>query len=173
MPKQIQNSTLAQPAQTKSVIAKAFKSKQIPKRKVAKKLTPSTRLQVKTRENNINAASVYKTEEILPLTAVVAKLREANTPFTVCFNCKVKEQAVIEKLGSLNYEALKNMCDVKALAQVIMKGRERTIIGKRSEYEDSMGRSLIINLETSGYASVDHRTIQYLIVDGTKFTVRQ
>ena len=46
-----------------------------PKRKVAKKLTPSTRLQVKTREQNINDASVIKTEEILPLTAVVAKLR--------------------------------------------------------------------------------------------------
>ena len=61
------------------------------KKKVAKKLTPSTRLQVKTREKNIDEASVYKTEEILPLTAVVAKLREANTSFTVCFNCKVKE----------------------------------------------------------------------------------
>ena len=118
MPRQIQKSTLAQPApaQTKSVIAKAVKGKQSPKKKVAKKLTPSTRLQVKTREKNIDEASVYKTEEILPLTAVVAKLREANTSFTVCFNCKVKEQAVIEKLGALNYEALKDKCDVKALA---------------------------------------------------------
>ena len=118
MPKQIQNTTLAMPApaMTQNVIAKAVKGKVSPKRKVAKKLTPSTRLQVKTREQNINDASVIKTEEILPLTAVVAKLRQANTSFTVCFNCKVKEQAVIEKLGSLNYEALKNMCDVKALA---------------------------------------------------------
>ena len=119
-------------------------------------------------------ANVYKEEETLALTQVAAKLDEANsTAFTVCFTCKVKEDSVKEKLSSLKIEDVKKDADANALAKELLTGRETTIIGRLSKSEGKMGRSLIIDLITGSYAQVDHRTLKYLIIDNTKYTVRK
>ena len=78
MPKQLQNSThTAQlaPIKTPNVIAKAIKGKEAPKADVPKKKVvqpkrnaPNTRLKVKTLEQDMKIASVYKNEEKLSLT---------------------------------------------------------------------------------------------------------
>ena len=79
------------------------------------------------------------------MTKISSKLNEArNTAFTVCFNCKVKEDAVREKLASLNETDLKT--NVKALARDLLTGRETTIVGRLAKNEAKMGRSLIIDL---------------------------
>lgn len=125
-------------------------------------------------EYEMKNANVYKEEETLALTQVAAKLDEANnTAFTVCFTCKVKEDAVKEKLASLKIKDVKKDADAKALAKELLTGRESTIIGRLSKSEGKMGRSLIIDLTTSSYAQVDHRTLKYLIIDNTKYTVRK
>ena len=117
-------------------------------------------------------ANVFQDEVALSLTKVSNKLNEAkNTAFTVCFNCKVKEEAVREKLASLNETDLKT--NLKALAKELLTGRETTIVGRLAKNEAKMGRSLIIDLSTGGFAQVDHRTIKYLIIDNTKFTVKK
>ena len=70
----------------------------------------------------------------LPLTKVSNKLSEAkNTAFTVCFNCKVKEEVVKEKLASLNETDLKT--NAKALAKELLTGRETTIVGRLAKNE--------------------------------------
>ena len=98
-------------------------------------------------------ASVFKAEETLPLTKVAAKLSEANsTAFTVCFTCKVKEDSVKEKLASLKANDIKNAANAKNLAKELLTGRETTIIGRLANSEGKMGRSLIIDLSTNGFA---------------------
>ena len=119
-------------------------------------------------------ASVFKDEETLPLTKVATKLTEANsTAFTVSFTCKVKDDAVKQKLTNLDTKDVKSDADAKALAKELLTGRETKIVGRLSNSEGKMGRSLVIDLKTGGYAQVDHRTLKYLIIDNTKFTVKK
>ena len=119
-------------------------------------------------------ANIFKDEKTLALTQVATKLSEANsTAFTVCFTCKVKEDAVKEKLAALNTVDIKNDADAKALAKELLTGKESTIIGRLSKAEGKMGRSLVIDLVTNSFAQVDHRTLKYLIIDNTKYTVKK
>ena len=98
-------------------------------------------------------ANVFKEEETLPLTKVAAKLAEANsTAFTVCFTCKVKEDAVKEKLATLKANDIKNAASAKNLAKELLTGRETTIKGRLANSEGKMGRSLVIDLSTKGFA---------------------
>ena len=125
-------------------------------------------------EYEMKNANVFKTEETLPLTKVATKLTEANsTAFTVSFNCKVKEDAVKEKLASLKVKDMKKDADAKALAKELLTGRETKIIGRLANADGKMGRSLVIDLTTSGFAQVDHRTLKYLIIDNTKYNVKK
>ena len=119
-------------------------------------------------------ANIFKDEKTLALTQVAKKLSEANnTAFTVCFTCKVKEDAVKEKLASLNTEEIKNYTDALTLAKELLTGKESTITGRLSKSEGKMGRSLVTDLVTNNFAQVDHRTLKYLIIDNTKYTVKK
>ena len=125
-------------------------------------------------EYEMNNANVFATEEKLPLTKVATRLTEANnTAFTVCFNCKVDEKVVREKLSKCNAKDMKDEAAVKALAKDLLLGRESTITGRLSKAEGKMGRSLIIDLNSQGFAQVDHRTLKYLVIDNVKYIVKK
>ena len=125
-------------------------------------------------EYEMNNASVFEKEEKLPLTKVATKLTEANnTAFTASFTSKVDEKAVKEKLSTCKAKDLKDNAAAKALAKELLLGRERTITGRLSKAEGKMGRSLVIDLNTNGYGQIDHRTLQSLVIDNVKYTVKK
>lgn len=121
-------------------------------------------------EYEMHNASVFATEEKIPLTQVATKITEANnTCFTVCFTCKVKEADVKEQLEALSQKQIKSKA--KDLAKELLVGREQTLVGRLSKAEGKLGRSLIIDLPTQGYRQVDHRTIKHLIIKNIKYNV--
>ena len=125
-------------------------------------------------EYEMKNANIFKDEESISMTKVAAKLMEANsTAFTVCFTCKVKDDKVKEKLSTLNVKDLQKDAEAKAVAKELLTGRETKIIGRLANSEGKMGRSLVIDLTTGSYAQVDHRTLKYLIIDNTKYTVKK
>ena len=68
-------------------------------------------------------ASVFKSEEKLPLTKVAKKLAEAkSTCFTVCFNLKIDEKVVSEKLSNATAKELSTVDSAKKLAKDILSG---------------------------------------------------
>ena len=102
------------------------------------------------------------------------KLAEANsTAFTVCFTCKVNEADIMARLASVKAAAMKDSAQAKALAKELLVGKESTIVGRLSNAEGRMGRSLVIDLPTGGYRQVDHRTLKYLIIKNVKYTVKK
>ena len=50
-------------------------------------------------------------------------------------------------------------------------GEERTMIGHLIDIEPKMGRSYVFDLEKKGTRLVDHRTLDWLIIKGTKYYV--
>jgi hypothetical protein len=96
---------------------------------------------------NSLSADYFEKEEKVTMTRLAELLTESpNRPLTVCF---------IKKDGS-----------------------ERKLRGKWVAQEKMMGRSFCEDLDIKktdkedGMREVDHRTIQYLIVDGVKYTLK-
>ena len=120
-------------------------------------------------EHEMHNACVYAKEEKLALTKVVKILKEANSvAFTICFNTKVDEKQVSERLQSL---AEKDFKDKKALAKELLTGSEKTIVGRKTKTEGKLGRSLVLGLPANNFVSVDHRTINWLIFKNVKYIV--
>ena len=120
-------------------------------------------------EEEMNNANVYDSEEKLPLTKVVKILKEAHsTALTICFHTKIDEKAVQNKLQSLSEKDFK---DSKSLAKSLLTGEEKTIVGRLTKTEAKLGRSLVIGLPQHNFASVDHRTIEYVILKNVKYIV--
>jgi hypothetical protein len=66
----------------------------------------------------MHSASVFDKEEKLSLTKVVKILKEAyTTAFSICFNCKVDEKAVKERLASISKKEFE---DSKALTKELL-----------------------------------------------------
>ena len=121
-------------------------------------------------EEEMHCADLYATEERLPLTKVVKVLKEAHsTAFTICFNTKVDEKAVQQRLESLKESDFK---DKKALAKELLAGAEKTLVGRLTKTEAKLGRSLVIGLPNKNFVSVDHRSIKYLILKNVKYIVQ-
>lgn len=120
-------------------------------------------------EHDMHNASVFEKQEKLCLTKVVDVLKEANSAaFTICFNTKVDEKAVKERLSTLTQQKLK---DPKALAKELLTGPEKTFVGRLTKQEAKLGRSLMIVLPENSFASVDHRTINWIILKNVKYIV--
>ena len=118
-------------------------------------------------EQEMYNANVYAKEEKLTLTKIAMLLKEANSvAFTICFNCKLDEKAVEDKLSNLTEKELK---DAKSLAKELFTGRERIAVGRLSKCEVKLGRSLIVELPVHKFVSVDHRTIKWLIYKNVKY----
>jgi hypothetical protein len=120
-------------------------------------------------EHEMHNACVYAKEEKIALTKVVKILKEANSvAFTICFNTKVDDKQVSEKLQSL---AEKDFKDKKTLAKELLTGSEKTIVGRKTMTEGKLGRSLVLGLSANNFVSVDHRTINWLIFKNVKYIV--
>jgi len=118
-------------------------------------------------------ASVFASEEKLSLTKVAKLLEDARTTcFTVCFNAKVDEKAVREKLESLSAANLKDKAKVAEISKEILVGKETIIIGRLSKSMGKLGRSLVIDLPTEGFRQVDHRTLKWLTIKNVKYVVK-
>lgn len=121
-------------------------------------------------EQEMYCANIFGSEEKLPLTKVVKVLKDAHsTAFTVCFNAKVDEKAVQQRLESLKESDFK---DKKALAKKLLVGAEKTVVGRLTKTEAKLGRSLVIGLPDNNFVSVDHRSIQYIILKNVKYVVQ-
>ena len=117
-------------------------------------------------------ASVFAKEEKLALTKVAKILEDAHTAcFTVCFQAKVDEKTVKEKLQSLTAADLSDKTKVTEIAKELMNGKETVIVARLSNSMGKLGRSLIVDLPTSGYKQVDHRTLKWLIIKNVKYIV--
>ena len=117
-------------------------------------------------------AGVFASEEKLSLTKVAKVLEEAKTTcFTVCFNSKVDEKTVKEKLAALTSADLKDKAKVAQTAKDLLVGKETVIVGYLSNSQGKLGRSLIVDLPTEGFRSVDHRTIKWIIIKNVKYVV--
>lgn len=123
-------------------------------------------------ECQMHNASVFANEEKVTMTRAAELLQEAHTAcFTICFSTKVDEKAVKEKLQELTEAQLKDKAELKKLVKELLTGKETTIVGRLSKAMGKLGRSLIIDLPTHGYRNVDHRTIKWMIIKNTKYTV--
>lgn len=120
-------------------------------------------------EHEMHNACVFAKEEKLALTKVVKELKEANSvAFTICFNTKVDEKHVSERLASLTEKDFK---DKKALAKELLTGYEKTIVGRKTKTEGKLGRTLVLGLPANNFVSVDHRTIKWMIIKNVKYVV--
>lgn len=118
----------------------------------------------------MNCANIYASEQKLSLTNVVKVLKEAHSSaFTICFNTKVDEKAIQQRLASFTDADFK---DKKKLAKEILHGAEKTVVGRLTKTEAKLGRSLVIGLPNKNFISVDHRTIQYIILKNVKYIVQ-
>ena len=117
-------------------------------------------------------ASVFAKEEKLALTKVAKILEDAHTAcFTVCFQAKVDEKAVKDKLQSLTAADLSDKTKVAEIAKELMNGKETVIVARLANSMGKLGRSLIVDLPTSGFKQVDHRTLKWLIIKNVKYIV--
>ena len=117
-------------------------------------------------------ANVFASEEKISLTKVAKILEDAKTAcFTVCFNAKVDEKTVKEKLESLSAADLKDNAKVAEISKEILIGKETVIVGRLSKSMGKLGRSLVIDLPTEGFRQVDHRTLKWLIIKNVKYVV--
>ena len=122
-------------------------------------------------EYEMSCADVFATEEKLALTKVAEALSSANSKcFTVCFNTKIDEKIASEKLSKATAADLNN---VKSFAKDLLSGKETTIVGRLSNSDNKLGRSLVVDIASKGYRQVDHRTINWLIINNVKYTVKK
>jgi len=94
-------------------------------------------------EKSFSADQYSEEEKVGKTRAAEILLHSINRPFTVCF--------------------LKT------------NGNERVLRGRLVKPEPLLGRSMVEDLDQKGVnrlRQVDHRTIKYLIVDGTKYVVK-
>lgn len=94
-------------------------------------------------EKSFSADQYHEEEKVSKTRAAEILLHSVNRPFTVCF--------------------LKT------------NGNERVLRGRLVKPEPLLGRSMVEDLDQKGVnrlRQVDHRTIKYLIVDGTKYIVK-
>lgn len=121
-------------------------------------------------QNAMFNSSIYEREEKGTLTDLANLFKDAKSKvFTVCFNKKVDITKVKECLANLTPNIL---ADSKNLAKQILTGEEKIVVGHLISSEAKLGRSLVVNLGEKGFASVDHRTIKWLILNNVKYFLK-
>ena len=107
--------------------------------------------------------------------------------FTVNFNKKPNAESHAQILRSIPIGDLSDPKKLAKLSKELEKGEERTLIGHLVEAEQLLGRSKVIDLEEHfnnvdrklkkeptkhTLKQVDHRHINWLIINGTKYIVK-
>lgn len=137
-------------------------------------------LEVIDREQ-FNSASFFDKEEKLSLTEIVEKVRTAGHDVCTIYFSKQIQPKDIVKIFRTSDGKIRPIADVEKDAKKI-KGEDRLMICRLTSIPDKFGRFQVIDLEvpldkTKPYDNrikqVDQATISFVILKGTKYTVRK
>jgi hypothetical protein len=131
----------------------------------------------------LQSATQFSSEEKITRTqAAETFLQNSFQAITVCFNKKVKDSEVVtELLETFENSTPKDLPkSVKASVKKALQGEERVMSGRHFGATDDFGRVYFIDMNedkgTGDYDGrqrlVDPRTINWFIVDGTKYVTK-
>ena len=127
-------------------------------------------------EEGMFNASQYTEEKTVSRTALVNMFEGVgDTIFTVNFHKKPNEGTVLKALKSCTVGDLNDNSKMKKLAMDLTHGEERTLVGHMVNTEPKMGRSRVVDVTKpmgQNNRLVDHRTLNWLIFKGVKYTVK-
>ena len=120
-------------------------------------------------ENTFASAKQYGSTKKVSMTELAEIIENVgDTVFTVNFNKKTKPADVAK--------ALKGKTLTTKNVETAMVGEERTLVGYRLGTEPKLGRTSVYDLEAAnqGFAArqVDHRTINWIVWNGTKYQLK-
>jgi hypothetical protein len=117
---------------------------------------------------DVVSAAQYDSNKNVSRTELAEILEGAgDVVFTVNFDKKPTAESVLASLK-------KGSKLTKKDAEAVLKGENRTLVGHLVSTEPKMGRSQVVDLEETGFnlKQVDHRTLNWLILKGTKYQVK-
>ena len=127
-------------------------------------------------EEGMYNATQFTEDKKVSRTALVNILESVgDTIFTVNFHKKPNETTVLKSLKGCTVGDLNDNAKMKQLSNELVHGEERTLVGYMIKTEPKMGRSQVIDLtKPHGQNSrlVDHRTINWLIFKGIKYSLK-
>ena len=126
------------------------------------------------------SADTFTKEEKVTRTQLAEKfISSTRVVMTVCYNKQVKATDVKDKLASLKglSDAAFNK-EVAKISKTLLEGEERVMIGRHYGHINEFGRIDFTDMEQEKGAGVfdgrlrqvDPRTLNFLIVDGVKYT---
>lgn len=125
----------------------------------------------------MDSANHFAKEVPMNMTDLAELLENAgDTAFTVSFRKKVTEDLVQEKLSATSAKELKDSGFLNKLSKALIDGEECVMTCHLIEAESSLGRSTVIDLTTKSankFRQVDHRTINYIIINNTKYVLKK
>lgn len=138
----------------------------------------------KTLLAGVYSASQYQQEESIGRGELSTLLLQiGQTVFTANFTKKVKESDIKTKLldtlkdsQGQYLEPAKIEKNLKKISKSLLQGEERTLIGHIVKVNTALGWSLVVDLEIPSdqyqLRQIDHRTINWIIFKGIKYTVK-
>lgn len=111
---------------------------------------------------------VQKTEQVNRTQAIELLNSNAKTAMTVCFRTKVDPKDVAEALANGRGEATDRAWKIRV--REVLEGTQRIMVGHHNNAYDEH-RRLRFEEQGAGMKLVDPRTIDYIIVGGTKYEV--
>jgi len=128
-------------------------------------------------EEGILSANQFNQEKKVARSEIVERLENAKDMiFTVNFNKLPNEKSLLERLQNVKISDLGSETELKKLAKDMVKGELRTMVGHLNHSEPRMGRSSVTDLEIPvgqhRNRLVDHRTINWLIINNVKYVVK-
>ncbi len=128
-------------------------------------------------EEGMLSANQFDKEVKTSRTEIINILENAkDTVFTVNFNKLPTDKSVLEKLKDVKVTDLADVSTMKQLSKQFMLGEDRTLIGHLSYTEPKMGRSSVIDLDIPlgqhRGRLVDHRTINWLMINNVKYIAK-
>ena len=119
----------------------------------------------------ISASQYHREEEVYRSDMVKHLINAKQCVFTVAFRKKLDPRDIQERLlDNQGFELNEKF------AKELSEGKLRTLTCFKTEADDEFGRSLVIDLESEwgkGFRQIDHRTIEELILFGTKYTLKK
>ena len=96
--------------------------------------------------------------------------------FTCSFRKLPTVEAAEEQLQNIKYSELNDNKKLAKLVDDVLEGEACTLRCHLVKAENKLGRSLVIDLDTttpSKFRQIDHRTIEYIIVNNTKYFLKK
>ncbi len=127
-------------------------------------------------ENECYSASQHESDVVEVTKTEMAQIFSelGDSVFTVNFNKQPKVEDVFDTIA--NTGKLISNAEMKKRLVEGMKGEERTLVGYKTNTENDLGRSNVVDLELpitekNRLRQVDHRSINWLITKNVKFKV--